>query len=39
MFTEVGLERLRAPESGRIEYGNSVVLGLMLRIGEANVGN
>jgi len=37
MFTEAGLERLRAPESGRIEYGDSVVPGLMLRVSETGV--
>ena len=37
MFTEAGLERLRAPENGRIEYGDSVVPGLMLRISETGV--
>ncbi|MGE0055707.1 MAG: tyrosine-type recombinase/integrase [Hyphomicrobium sp.] len=37
MFTEAGLERLRAPESGRIEYGDSVVPGLMLRVSDTGV--
>ncbi len=37
MFTEAGLERLRAPECGRIEYGDSVVPGLMLRVSETGV--
>ncbi len=37
MFTEAGLERLRAPESGRIEYGDSVGPGLMLRVSETGV--
>ena len=37
MFTEVGLERLRAPDKGRVEYGDSVVPGLMLRISETGV--
>ena len=35
MFTESGLERLRAPESGRVEFGDSVVPGLMLRSATA----
>ncbi len=30
MFTEAGLERLRAPANGRVELGDSVVSGLML---------
>ena len=37
MFTEAGLERLRAPDNGRIEYGDSVVPGLMLRVSETGV--
>ena len=37
MFTEAGLERLRAPDKGRVEYGDSVVPGLMLRISETGV--
>jgi hypothetical protein len=37
MFTEAGLERLRAPDQGRVEYGDSVVPGLMLRISETGV--
>ena len=37
MFTEAGLERLRAPDSGRVEYGDTVVPGLMLRVSETGV--
>ena len=37
MFTEVGLERLRAPENGRVEYGDSVVPGLMLRVSDSGM--
>ena len=37
MLTEAGLERLRAPEKGRVELGDSVVPGLMLRISETGV--
>ena len=37
MFTEAGLEKLRAPELGRIEYGDSVVPGLMLRVSDSGV--
>ena len=28
MFCEAGLERLRAPDKGRVEYGDSVAPGL-----------
>ena len=37
MFTEAGLERLRAPECGRIEFGDSVDPGLMLRVSDSGV--
>lgn len=37
MFTEAGLKRLRAPESGRVEFGDSVVPVLMLRISDSGV--
>ena len=37
MFTEAGLERLRAPDSGRTEYGDTVVPGLMLRVSDSGV--
>jgi hypothetical protein len=37
MFTEAGLERLRAPDRGRVEFGDSVVPGLMLRVSETGV--
>lgn len=37
MFTEAGLDRLRAPDRGRVEYGDSVVPGLMLRISDTGV--
>ena len=32
MFTEEGLARLRPPPTGRVEYGDSVGAGLMLRV-------
>jgi hypothetical protein len=35
MFTEAGLEKLRAPEKGRVEFGDSVVSGLMLRVSDS----
>lgn len=37
MFTEAGLEKLRAPTTGRVEYGDSVVSGLMLRVSDTGV--
>ena len=37
MFTEAGLEKLRAPDNGRVEYGDSVVPGLMLRVSDSGV--
>ncbi len=37
MFTEAGLERLRPPENGRIELGDTVGPGLMLRVSETGV--
>jgi hypothetical protein len=37
MFTEAGLERLRTPDKGRVEYGDSVVPGLMLRVSDTGV--
>jgi hypothetical protein len=37
MFTEAGRERLRAPDRGRVEFGDSVVPGLMLRMSETGV--
>jgi hypothetical protein len=39
MFTEAGLERLRDPDKGRVEYGDSVVPGLMLRVSETDCGS
>lgn len=37
MFTEAGLEKLRAPAKGRVELGDSVVSGLMLRVSDSGV--
>jgi integrase len=36
-FTEVALERMKPPASGRVEYGDTIVPGLMLRVTEAGV--
>jgi hypothetical protein len=37
MFTEAGLERQRGPDKDRVEYGDSVVPGLMLRVSDSGV--
>lgn len=36
-FTEAALERLKPPQTGRTEHGDTVVPGLMLRVSQNGV--